>query len=352
MESGYLQDSAGEVSYEYKMYNETVRNETFSTYQKPHCYTTVAWRTILLPNQNLAIGLSYSATVIPAVLLNSVYCCVLYKTKQLKKKAKLLVFLQSFSDFLSGLFSIPGSVVLFAVYGNTRCCSFERILMFFGQANGHLGFYLLIMIAIQRYFACKPLGKFNNRFVRFSLFTFKGLKITVVLVIMWSIFHGLVSVYFFGHVKSTVLNIMVMVIRTLVLVLTYIIYFRLYFSIKEHQRDMAASKDDLDESYIGSPTNKKYSAFVKTVYLVLIAYAVSFVPILVADCWTGYFTFRNVYAPRLARFIYYLAHCTFFFNSSINTAIYLYRDEDSIAFLKKKLCTSTDIPDETPLRSI
>ena len=314
-------------------------NETILGYRKPYCYTTVAWRTLLSSNQNLAIGITNSLTILPSILLNSAYCYALFKTEQLKKKSKLLVFLQSVSDFFFGAISIPMSVILFAAYGNTRCCWLERVAMFIGQTNGHISLYLLMLIAMQRYFVVRPqLGSSRSRLASAVFLSFKGLKIAVMCIVSWSTFTGLVSVYFFGHFKSTVLNITVMVLRSLFALLTYIFYFRLYFSVKKHQRKMTLNKKNAPEMNHFEAVNRKYRSCLKTVSLVLIANAVSYVPVLVADCWTGYYTFRDVYAPQMVRFSYYLVHFTLFLNCSLNTAIFLYRDGVSRAFLRRKLC--------------
>ena len=314
-------------------------NETVQRYRKPSCYTTVAWRTLLSPNQNLTIGVTMSLTVIPAIVLNSAYCYALYKTRQLRKKSKLLVFLQSVSDFFFGAISIPCSVILFTAYGNIRCCWLERLAMFLGQTNGHISLYLLITIAMQRYFAVRPRhGNSNNRLIKFVLLSFKGLAVVACIVIIWSIFNGLVSVYFFGYLNSSIPNIIVMILRSLIALLTYIIYFRLYFSIKKHQREMAGNQRHSSRSSHVKIINKNYSSFLKTVSMVLVLNAISYFPVLVADCWTGYYTFRNIYAPRIIRFMYYIVHFTLFLNSSLNTAIFLFRDDVSRAFLWKKLC--------------
>ena len=317
----------------------THSNHTVQKYGKPTCYTTVAWRTLLTPNQNLTIGVTMSLTVIPAIVLNSAYCYALYKTRQLRKKSKLLVFLQSVSDFFFGAISIPCSVILFTAYGNIRCCWLERLAMFLGQTNGHISLYLLITIAMQRYFAVRPRhGNSNNRLVEFALLSFKGLAVVVCIVIIWSIFHGLVSVYFFGYLNSGIPNILVMILRPLIALLTYTIYFRLYFSVRKHQRDMTANLETSSRLVHAKAIKRNYSSFLKTVSMVLIVNVLSYIPILIADCWTGYYTFRNIYAPRIIRFIYYIVHFTLFLNSSLNTAIFLFRDVDSRAFLREKLC--------------
>jgi len=326
-------------------------NETTLGYRKPYCYTTVAWRTMLSSNQNIAIGITNSLTILPAIVLNSAYCYALFKTGQLKKKSKLLVFLQSTSDFFFGAISIPLSVILFTVYGNTRSCWLERIAMFIGQTNGHISLYLLMLIAMQRYFVVRPqLGSSRNRFANVVFLSFKGLKIAVLCIVSWSAFTGLVSVYFFGHLKSTILNITVMVLRSLLAIMTYIFYFRLYFSVKKHQRKMTSNRRKALETSHFETVERKYRSCLKTVSLVLIANAISYIPVLVADCWTGYYTFRDVYAPQMVRFCYYLLHFTLFLNSSINTVIFLYRDGVSRAFLRRTVCGDRTKVKEFPPR--
>lgn len=318
--------------------NETQTNSL----QKPSCYTTVAWRMILSPDQNLAIGVSYSFCILPTVILNAALCFALYKTKQLGKTSKFLVFLLSFSDCLSGLISVPGSVILFTLYGNTRNCWYERGLMFFGQTNGHFSLYIIMTLAIQKYFNVRPTFNKGNSCFEGLLESKRGLNVVVLICFGWSIFHGLVSVYFFGYVTSTIPNKILMVLRSVIVIVIYIFYFRLYFSIKRYLKKKDKSKSMQDVSATTSLNNQRekvkklYNGFFRTIYFVLIAFAVSYVPVISMDTWTGYYTlFKKTAAPNLPRFLYFLSHSTLFFNCAVNAFLFLRRDEAVSKFYSK-----------------
>ena len=310
--------------------------------QKPSCYTTVAWRMILSPDQNLAIGVSYSFCILPTVILNAALCFALYKTKQLGKTSKFLVFLLSLSDCLSGIISVPGSVILFTLYGNARNCWYERGLMFFGQTNGHFSLYIIMTIAIQKYLNVRPTFKKGNSFFGGMLESNRGLKVIVSICFCWSIFHGLVSVYFFGYVTSTIPNKILMVLRSVIVIVIYIFYFRLYFSIKRYlkKKDSCKSIEDISAATALNDQRKKvknmFSGFFRTVYFVLIAFAISYLPVILMDTWTGYYTlFKKTAAPNLPRFLYFLAHSTLFFNCAVNAFLFLRRDGEVSKFYSK-----------------
>lgn len=327
-------------SFSVRMDNKTLHaelNETFWTYERPFCYTTVAWRTVLSANQNIAIGASYSIAILPSILLNSALSYALYKTGQLKKKSRLLVCCLSLSDLFSGLVTIPGSAVLFAVYGKTRICHFERPFLFVGQVNGHFSLYVLVLIAMQRYFAVKPRTALShNRIVEFAFFSNKGLAVVLAFVFAWSVLHGLVTVYFFGHVKSGAPNLFMVIVRAIFLIVTLFLYFRLYYSIRQHRVSMASNHTSVlghASSAHTLPMKRNYDTFSRTLFLVLVAFIISYIPVILTDCWTGYYTFKKMQVPNTARFCFYLSFSTLYLFSTLNTAIFLRRDKAAMSIL-------------------
>ena len=117
------------------------------------------------------------------------------------------------------------------------------------------------------------------------------------------------------------------------------------------KKDSCKSIEDLSAATALHNQRKKvkniFSGFFRTVYLVLIAFAISYVPVISMDTWTGYYTlFKKTAAPNLPRFLYFLAHSPLFFNCAVNAFLFLRRDEEvsklySNIFLRKS--TNTDI---------
>ena len=304
------------------------------------CYTSLAWRIILTNKQSTTIAVCYAVTIFPIVLLNSALCFALYTTGKVAKASRFLIFILSLSDCMTGLVTIPASVVLTTALSHKRNCWLEMSVMFFGQSNGHFSFYITMAIAMQRYLKVTPSLKFIGTF-RESVLSLTGLKVATLVLLLWSFCHGLVSTYFFGHVKSTVPNMTMVVVRLLILVIVYVCYFRMYWSIKRH-----VNEEPLQHSQsLQKHGQKTYKKFVKTVSLILIILAVTFLPALATDMWTGYYTLiKNTAAPRLPRFLYYLSFTAIYSNGIFNAIMFLRADKDLLVKLginqQKQLATS------------
>ena len=337
------------------------------------CYTTVAWRIILSSAQLKTVAASVSVLILPTILLNFAVCIALFKTKQLKSSSRFLVFVLSVSDLIAGIFTIPLTVILFTLFGNTRSCWFERMLVFVGGVNGHFSLYIILAIAIQRYLKIKASPKSSVILAR-AFQSKSGLRVLVFACGVWSILHGLVSVYFFGAKTNNIPNIIMMFLRTIIMLIIYVYYFRLYFTIKKHVQNRARwqqpgkqqrqqkQKQQQPHEKQQQPQQKQqqqpaqlemkarstsgpnvYDAFFKTVFLILVIFAVCYVPVLAFDVWTGYYTLiRKTAAPQLSRFLYFLAHCPMFMNSTLNAAVFLYRDKNARDYIMNQLgCASS-----------
>lgn len=334
------------------MNNTTTSKTTLS------CYTTVAWRIILSSAQLKTVAASVGVVILPTILLNFVVCIALYKTKQLKSSSRFLVFVLSVSDFFTGILTMPLTVMLFTLFGDTRSCWFERMLVFVGGVNGHMSLYIILAIAFQRYLKIKASPK-SSAILTKAFQSRSGLRILVSACGIWSILHGLVSVYFFHDNMSNIPNLIMMFLRTIVMAFIYVCYFRLYFTIKKHVQNKAQwqpekqqkqrkqkqpqQPNQLEMKARSTNGPNVYDAFFKTVFLIMVIFAVCYVPVLAFDVWTGYYTLiKKTAAPQLPRFLYFLAHSPMFMNSSLNAAVFLYRDKNTRDYIKNQLgCTSS-----------
>eukprot|EP00794_Sanderia_malayensis_P019026 gene19026-20939_t len=291
------------------------------------CYTTTVWRLILTDAQRYAIAISSGLTIPSIIVVNFLLCVALVKTKQVGSPAKFLFFFLSVSDFVSGVVTIPVGMMIFTTFGRMRCCWFERLSMFVGQTNGHFSLYLILAIAAQRYVKIKHPLKTH------FLATKRGSWLLLFACLIWSICHGVVSTYFFGFVTSKVPNIFMMIMRFLIAITIYCCYFLLYRSVK--QQVAVTAKWSKSASTAGNAsgeltkTNNRLPRFFKTVLLILVALLFCYFPVIVMDLWTGYYTLiKGTAAPQWIRFLYYLVHALLFLNSSLNAAIYVYRNQD------------------------
>ena len=314
-------------------------NQSDISVRSQGCYSLIAWRIILTAAERTAIAASCGVLILPTMLINYAVCIALYKTRQLRSISKFLIFLLSASDFVTGCFTIPASIILFTVFGTRRCCWLEMATVLVGQTNGQFANCIILVLALQRYTKARPNSRSSNVLAR--MLSNPGLRFLIAGCGLFSFLHGLTSVFFFGFVSSSIPNIILMNIRILIMVVIYVCYFRLYFSIKTHVHNIShwqnSQSTQISNKSTSIKTEDSYSSFFKTVFIILVVFALCFLPILIFDLWTGIYThFMKAPAPHIARFLYFLSHAPFFMNSSFNAAVFLYRDDLTWEFVKKK----------------
>ena len=299
---------------------------------RPECYTAVAWRVYLTKAQTQALAICYGTTVLPAVLLNSLLCFCLYKDGRWKNQSKFLIFVLNISDALMGFLSIPGSIFLCSVLSHRRNCFVERIIVFFGQTNGHFSFYITLAIATQRFVKMRWQLLEKYQFIKRS-FSRTGLRAITVSVFLLSSVHGVVSTYFFGLVNTSIPNIAMMLLRAVILIAIQFCYYRVYVTVKTHVKtNLTRKKESTTSVQSHERKNALFSKVNRTVLIVMILLAVSFLPACIADIWTGYYTLiKGTTAPMLPRFIFYLSFTAIFFNCSLNAAVIIFQDWASIS---------------------
>ena len=282
-----------------------------------HCYTALVWRVYLPRYQRLIVASSLGLTILPVVLTNLALSFSLYKSGEWKKKSKFFIFALGISDTLFGLVTIPNNVVLMTLFGDRRSCWFETVFMFIGQTNGHISFYMMVIIALERYLSVATtlnLG-ITHKLVRFTTFlsSTTGHRVVLAVVACCSMFHGTVACYFFGYARgSHAANVLMMVVRFIVLFAIYFCYFRIYLALKKYVR----IKNDL-------PIKRHRKTF-RTIATILIIYTVCYAPFIVIDIWRAYYTFAlQTAAPNALRFALALAFVFVYLNNAINAVVFL-----------------------------
>ena len=302
---------------------------------KPDCYSALAWRIYLTKRQHLVLSVCYGSTILPTIILNSLLWYALCSLGHWKKQSKFLILLLTISDTVMGLVSIPATIALTSIYSYKRDCRLERLVLFFGQANGHFSFYITLMIALQRYAKMRETSNGVSTFTRKILIK-SGLKVIVWAVFFLSCAHGVVSTYFFGLVKSVVPNILMMILRGLILIAIQVCYYRVYIAVKRHLRTRVMPKVS-DVTISSQPDEKKkprrsrFSKVNRTVLIVIVLLILSYLPATITDMWTGYYTlFLGITAPMLPRFLFYVSFTTIFMNCALNAGVIIYHDWSSL----------------------
>ena len=289
--------------------------ENGALYKKFDCYSALVWQVYLSDKQQLVVGISSGLTIVPIVALNFALSFALYKLGDWRKKSKFFIFVLSISDTVFGLVVVPAHIVISTALGSERSCWFERAFLFVAQTNGHFSFYTIMAIALERYLHVTSALRYGveNRGIAGYLTrltsTTKGHYILLLFILILSLIHGLVPTYFFGGVQSNIPNIVVVFVRIAILAATYISYVRMYIEIRKHVR-------------ANRPLNQKHNKAFRTVVTILIIYTISFIPGIVTDFWTSYYSYvKETAAPTTLRFTYYLSFTLIYLNGAMNAGV-------------------------------
>ena len=234
-------------------------------------------------------------------------------------------------------------VFLFTVFHDRRNCIFERASLFIAQVNSHVLGYLILVLAIDRYFNVRPNLTQQRGIIKWILST-KGSYALVTLAIILSLLHGLVTVEFFGTAKSNIGKLIMAIFNVVIAVSVYIAYLRLYFELRAHERSVKNLRSGQSSSVKVKSGSKYLHEFVKTIAVILVAGMLCFLPFITMDIWTGWYTLvRKIAAPRDLRFVYYLSVVPVFINSSINAVLLLYRNDKALKYVKQCLGCSSHV---------
>ena len=310
--------------------------DDFALYETFDCYSVLVWRVYLSDQQQLILSICFGLTILPVVILNFALSFALYKLGDWRNKSKFFIFVLSISDTIFGLVAVPAHIVLSTALGSERSCWFERAFLFAAQSNGHFSFYTIMAIALERYLHVTSALRYGAvsrgvaGFLTRLTSTTKGHWILLLIMLILSLIHGLVPTYFFGKVQSNIPNIIMVFVRFIILAAIYISYIRMYIEIKKHVR-------------ANRPLNQRHNKAFRTVVTILIIYTVSFIPGIVTDFWTSYYSYvKESAAPTTLRFTYYLSFTLVYLNGAINAGVLMKANRRVLVYYRK--CLSATFP--------
>ena len=305
--------------------------DDFALYEAYDCYSVLVWRVSLSDQQQLVLSICLGLTILPVVILNFALSFALYALGDLRNKSKFFIFVLSISDTVFGLVAVPAHVVLYTALGSERSCWFERAFLFGAQTNGHFSFYTIMAIALERYLHVTSALRYGVEsrgiagYLTRLTSTTKGHCILLSIMFILSLIHGLVPTYFFGRVQSNIPNIVMVFVRFIILAAIYISYVRMYIEIRKHVR-------------ANRPLNQKHNKAFRTVVTILIIYTISFIPGMVTDFWTSYYSYvKETAAPTTLRFTYYLTFTLVYLNAAINAGVLIKANRRVLVYYKKRL---------------
>ena len=295
---------------------------------------------MLTTEQSIVVAVFFILEILTVVPLNVILIIGICKNKLTDSITWKNITLLGFSGCFLGLFVIPINVILFTAKKWTRWCRMEYAAIFIGQTNCQFTVYIIFLLALHRYFMTRPRKKGRRKILQ--RLTKSSTQIWMVVFVM-SLLHGAASVDFFGMISSSVPNILMKIIDVSLGLIIFIIYLRLYIQIKKYARNFRVTFADSDIK-LSQPRPKRMITpkYVKetaiTIALILLVLAVCYIPFLVMDIWTSWYTFlQSRQAPKNIRFAYYLTYGSVFFVSIGNAVVIIYRNRDLKLFCKRIL---------------
>ena len=319
--------------------NSSMQNKT--ELGSPYCPNALVSRLVISKEQSYIVGITIAVIILPSLVINGVLFFVLTKAKKNNIACKMYIITSAVSGSLNSVTGFPMYIIIFTSYHHTRHCLFEKISIFTMQVNTHVLAYAILVLAIDRYFSVSPSFGWSKSAAKWMQ-SKNGSVIMCSSIVFMSILHGFVSVNFFAESKGVIGNVIMILINGIIACGVYVAYLKLYHEINVHRNSFkrAFNQETVQEckSRRIKKTPKYLREFIKTVAILLIAGILCYLPYIVMDCWTGWYTFvLKTEAPQAVRFAYYMSVVPVILYSLVNAALLLYRNDKVKQFVQEKL---------------
>ena len=291
------------------------------------CPNSLASRLTITTAQSYTVAGAISFLILPTLLANGLLLFV--QMRKIKSSYQMNTVITSINGCLFSVSGLPMYIALFTQYRQQRNCLLENTSIFVVQVETHVLGYTILVLAIDRYFFVRPNFGWSKS-VSLWMQTRVGLAITTSAILILSLLHGTVSINFFEGLKSTIAKVAMMLLNAIIVLVVYVAYLKLYCEIRVHEISFSNSQEQNARSQGRDRDGGGYMReFIKTVSILLIAGIICYLPFLVMDCWTGWYTFGlKTESPQNVRFCYYLSLVPVFLYSSINASLLLYRSDE------------------------
>ena len=305
------------------------------------CRNAYTDRLILNDTQCSAITAVMILELVITLPLNALMVKGIHKTKMLSSTTWQYILLLGYAGCSLSVVVIPMNIVLFTIYRAKRSCSLEYMAIFLGQINCQFTMYLILLLAMHRYWMTMPSPKLLSS-ISIKNIAARGF---VVAALLLSLLHGGASINFFGTITTSMPNILMKVLDITIGIIVFAIYLRLYIKIRRYIKACRVRfKDDKNvESAVQFDRLGKLPLYMKslaiTIFLILMVLAACYVPFIIMDSWTSWYTFyKSEKAPQKVRFVYYLTYGSVFFTSIANACIVIQRNRDLKLYANSAIC--------------
>ena len=279
-----------------------------------------------------------SALIVISVLVllsNFTLIYLLHKTKQMKTITSKLIILLTSSDIISGVISYPCIVVIYFSSGETRNCNFELATQFIALLFAYFSFWILMGVAIDRYFHVTKLQSYNTYMNDFyfklmvCFATFASLAIAIVSTVL--------SMSFWARIVVSSVNAVSLSSVCL-----------LYMVVEKRIRNHANTNRSLTDGQEPNVMNKQLVRSMKTVRSLLIVLVLIYSPYTVSSCFWAYYKMQlNTQPGFVLDLIKTFSYLLTFSNAWINAIIYCYGNTKTCNYVRSRVSPQSELVTDT-----
>ena len=227
--------------------------------------------------------------------------------------------------------------MLFILYHNETNCVLSRAADAFHYFNTHLSCYFILLIAFDRYINIRPQLTEDSAYLQ-RLKSKQGTVILTTFFLFLSIFEGGLVL---GNEYIFRINVFVVIIHTTGLIINYVLYIGLYLKIRNHYKESVVYSSE-NRNVQSARAPRYIRKITKTVFLLLSAMTVCYLPFLVVYVCRLIFILSKMSIPETFHFLYYLLMLPVFVNTIFNACIIMYRNKELRKYLSDKMsCIAT-----------
>ena len=174
------------------------------------------------------LSCTFGILALVTVTINSLTLYAYYKTDQLKIITNNFIFVMNFSDLCCGVFLMP-LMAAKLVAKEENLCKLQISVQFLAGLFGYLSFFMLIIVAYDRYLFISKLTKYNSYMNRFRM------KVTIAIAVTTSgILSAVVTLLVHFNLNVFYVHISLILCHGLGISSICILYSRLLKSVKSH----------------------------------------------------------------------------------------------------------------------
>lgn len=293
--------------------------------------TDTLWPMYVSKGNLIAWSVTIAALIPLSVILNVVLIVAMFKTGEIKSFTSHFVILMSLSDMGLGAVVLPMIFSMLTFDKLRTNCKYQKAVLFSVCLFAYTSFFMLMAIAMDRYFLITKLAKYKSVMTKFRF------KIIVVVIMLASLSCAVVtSISYTFCLHMIFVSTIVVVIGTI-----YVLYAKLVRHIDRRSNTVTRCNASTNERLVSrkSIRRKRDVSVVKTVKLLLAMIFVLYMPYNIISSVWSYYRFQVKQNPGNALNIAeFWSYVLIYLNCSANAVIYGHGNGKIRRYVKSIFC--------------